>query len=129
MTKKILAIALAMIMIMLTGCVGELPDADLGAEAGGEQGAGQNRNDGFSLKATVTAVHKDYIEVEVIESDIAFGVYWVRTGVQTVYTSSTGGLIIRNDIKAGQTVEITYSGQIMMSYPPQIVALGIKVVG
>ena len=128
MSKKILAIALAMIMIMLTGCVGEIPDADLGGETGGDTGDGQNRTDGYTLKAIVKEVNKDHIAVEVIESDIAFGIYWIRTGIQTVYTSANGGFITRDDIKAGQTVKIVYSGQMMMSYPPQVVDWSISVI-
>lgn len=129
MSKKIFALALALVMLFLVGCQ---PGSN---ESGGgdnnmnntEGGGQQSRSDGFVLKATVNAVNSDYIEVEVIESDYAFGVYWVRTGEQTEYFNADGSAASIADVKSGKTVEITYSGQVMMSYPPQIVAWSIKI--
>ena len=81
----------------------------------------------FVLKATVKSVSDPHhIEVEVIESDYAFGVYWVLTGADTVYIDASGNSIAKSDIKVGDTVKITYGGQVMMSYPPQIVAYKIE---
>ena len=63
------------------------------------------------------------IEVEVIEGEYgASGIYWVITGEETVYEFEDGRGISANSLKAGDRIEITYSGQVMMSYPPQIVA-------
>ncbi len=126
MSKKILAIAIMMIMLILTGCTGGTNGG--GTNAGGTgDGGHQNRGDGYTLKAIVKSVSRDSIEVEVIESDYAFGIYWVRTGDQTSYCNRDGTSATRDDIKAGQTVLIVYSGQVMMSYPPQIVAWSITV--
>lgn len=120
MNKRIFALAIAIIMLFLVGCT----HTD---NTGGENGGGNmNRGDGFVLRAIVKAVHSDMIEVEVIESDYAFGIYHVRTGPQTEYRNADGSSASRSDINAGDTVEITYSGQTMMSYPPQIVAWGIN---
>ena len=66
------------------------------------------------------------IEVEVIESDYAFGEYWVITPDDIPYTDKDGVAVSRADLKPGDKIEITYSGQVMMSYPPQIVAKAIK---
>lgn len=129
MSKRIFAIALALVMLFLVGCQpggSESGDGDNNmnnTEGGGQQ----SRGDGFVLKATVNAVNSDYIDVEVIESDYAFGVYWVRTGEQTEYFNADGSPASIADVKAGDTVEITYSGQVMMSYPPQIVAWSIRI--
>ena len=79
----------------------------------------------FVLKAIVKKVTSEHIEVEVIESDYAFGVYWILTSSQTKYYNENRSLVARSNIKVGDTVEISYSGQTMLSYPPQIVAYTI----
>ncbi len=70
---------------------------------------------------------EDKIEVTVVESPIADGPYLVITGEDTAYQNAKEKSITRDDLAVGDTVLITYSGQVMMSYPPQIVALSIKV--
>lgn len=81
----------------------------------------------YVLKAIVKAVNSEHIEVEVIESDYAFGIYWILTSNETRYLNSKGSYIQRSNIKVGDTIEITYSGQTMLSYPPQVVAYSIKI--
>ncbi len=80
----------------------------------------------FVLKAIVKAINSEHIEVEVIESDYAFGIYWILTSNETKYYNENGSLVGRGSIKIGDTIEITYSGQTMLSYPPQVVAYSIK---
>lgn len=130
MSKRIFALALALIMLLLVGCQPSDNDNN-GGDKGGmnntENGGQQNRGDGFVLKAVVKSITPDFIEVEVIESDYAFGIYHVRTGAQTEYFGADGSTAGISDIKAGQTISITYSGQTMMSYPPQIVAWSISI--
>lgn len=82
--------------------------------------------EGVKMTARVNAIG-DKIEVEVIESEYTSGPYFVITGDGTEYTKN-GSKISRDDIKVGDTVEIYYSGQVMLSYPPQIVAHKIIVV-
>ena len=69
----------------------------------------------------------DRIEVSVLESEYAFGVHWVITSSETEFVSKDGKKITREDLEIGDTVEIVYNGQVMMSYPPQIVARKITV--
>lgn len=117
MNKKILALAMATLVLFAVGC------------APSDSGTGNQNPTGeqFVLKATVKSVSDPHhIEVEVIESDYAFGVYWVLTGADTVYLDASGNSITKSDIKVGDTVKITYGGQVMMSYPPQIVAYKIE---
>ena len=76
------------------------------------------------LKATVTALGEK-LEVEVYDSDYAFGTYLVITSASTKYLDSEGNTVTRSDVKVGDKVEIYYGGQVMMSYPPQIVAAKI----
>ena len=109
--KKYLAIALAMLMLMTVGC--QSTDNDPITE-------------NFHLKAIVKSNDGgDRLEVEVIESDYAFGIYIVHTS-NAAFINAEGEAISPTDIQVGDTVEITYSGQVMMSYPPQIVAMKVK---
>ena len=91
-------------------------------------GSGDNTNigDEFKLTATVIAVNEK-IEVDVVESQYASGIYLVITSTETKYYDNAGNEISREEIRAGDTVEILYGGQVMMSYPPQIVAARITV--
>ena len=109
--KKYLAIALAMLMLMMVGC--QSTDNDPITE-------------NFHLKAIVKSNDGgDRLEVEGVESDYAFGIYIVHTS-NAAFINAEGEAISPSDIQVGDTVEITYSGQVMMSYPPQIVALKVK---
>ena len=108
MRKKILILALMAMMLFATGC----PKYEENYEPQGEA---------FVLKAVVNAV-TDRLEVEVIESDYAFGVYWVLINENTKFGNKDSKTISLSDVKPGNTIEITYNGQTMLSYPPQIVA-------
>ena len=81
---------------------------------------------GFFLKGRVLAVN-DHIEIEVIESDYADGIYWVLTSDTTEYRAADGSVTSRSALAVGDIVEIEYGGQVMMSYPPQIVAARIRI--
>ena len=83
-------------------------------------------DDRFKMKATVTSVG-EHIEVTVTESEYTSGIHWVLTADQTEYLDQNGARISRADILPGASVEISYSGQVMMSYPPQIVAARIRI--
>lgn len=106
-TKAIL-LALALPVLILTGC-----------------GGSKTKRDGVKMTARVTAVG-ERIEVEVIESEYTSGPYFIITDSDTEYLGKNGERIARSAIKVGDTVEITYSGQVMLSYPPQVVAYSIK---
>ena len=109
-----LTAALVAMMLFATGC----PRYEENYEPQGEA---------FVLKAVVNTV-TDRLEVEVIESDYAFGVYWVLVNENTKFENSEGETINLSDVKPGDTIEITYGGQVMMSYPPQIVAQKVTLV-
>lgn len=108
--KKFLSLIIVIVLFIFT----------LGCEGDGVK-------EEFILKANVIKVDK-VIEVDVIESDYAFGVYWVLSSDKTKFLSADGKAIFKSDLKVGDTVEITYGGQVMMSLPPQIVASKIKVI-
>jgi hypothetical protein len=69
---------------------------------------------------------EEKIEVEVISAKYASGIYWVLTSPATRILDEKGNIIKKADLKVGDTVKIIYNGQVMMSYPPQIVALDIE---
>ena len=103
-------ILLIAIAIILVGC-----SADDGSDI-----------EGVKMKARVTAL-TEYIEVEVLESEYTFGIHWVITSDETVFVNSNGNTIRRSSLSVGDTLEIIYSGQVMMSYPPKIAARKITV--
>ena len=115
MIKKLLSLCLACLALTpLFSCF----------DGAGEP-EGYTPSDAFSMKATVERIG-DRIEVNVTEAEYAEGPYWVITSDATVYLDRDGNAIARSDLKVGDTIEIFYSGQVMMSYPPQIVAKKIK---
>ncbi len=80
---------------------------------------------GVKMTAEVTAFG-DKIEVNVIEGEYgASGIYWVIISDETVIVNTDGTHV--SALKVGDKIEITYGGQVMMSYPPQIVAKKIVV--
>ena len=121
MKKYIVIIALALIGCSLFACMSDKPS-----------GNGDNKvNNDVENIVKMTAIIKnidDKIEVEVIEGEYgAFGIYWVNVGSDTIYLDENGSSVKKSSLKIGDTVEITYGGQVMMSYPPQIVAQKIQI--
>ena len=86
---------------------------------------GEENMQEFVLKGIVIAIN-DKLEIEVIESDYAFGIYHVIVPNNIPITSASGSAITLDDIKPSNTVLVKYSGQTMLSYPPQIVAYSIN---
>ena len=78
----------------------------------------------FSMKATLLSVGEK-LEVDVIEAEYASGIYHVITSDSTEIYGKSGEKISRSSLISGEVITITYSGQVMMSYPPQIVAKSI----
>ena len=81
---------------------------------------------GFAMQAVIQRID-DKIEVDVTEAEYADGIYWIVTSDSTAYYNDGGKAIKRSDLAVGDKVEIRYNGQVMMSYPPQVVATSIKI--
>ena len=82
---------------------------------------------GVRMTAEIIAI-SDRLEVEVISGEYgASGIYWVITSDDTPCFDSEGNTIKFSDLEVGDKIEIIYGGQVMMSYPPQIVAKKIKI--
>ena len=80
----------------------------------------------FEMKATVTSLGEK-LEVNVTEAEYAEGIYWIIISEETEILNFDGKAISREEISVGDELIITYNGQVMMSYPPQVVARKIKI--
>lgn len=116
MKKLMNLIILALSLTILCGC------SSFGLDAGVD-------TDGPKMVAEIIAI-SDKIEVNVIEGDYgASGIYWVNVSSTTVFKTEDGRGIKLSDLSVGDRIEVRYSGQVMMSYPPQIVAKKITKLG
>lgn len=127
MTKRILAIVMLVMMLFAMGC----GPTDKGPVGGNDNNSSNdngdvkeiNEADYFLYKGKIVSNENSrYIEVEIIDSQIAFGKYLVLVDAATVYQNSEGNEITRDDLKVDDVIEISFSGQVMMSLPPQIYA-------
>ena len=130
-SKRILALIMALIMLMAVGCQkddgAKLPDTGSdtpNAENGGIQNSSIKLEDGEVVyRGKVTNLGDKYaLEIEIVDSNIAFGPYRVLIGNATTFYGLDGEEISREDIELGDLIEVVFSGQVMMSYPPQIAA-------
>ncbi len=79
------------------------------------------------MTATIISIGEK-LEVEVTESESGvLGPFWIITGIETKVYDSNGHRVPLSSLKVGDTVEITYGGQMMMSFPPQVVAKKIQI--
>ena len=86
----------------------------------------EQNNADITMVAEILEI-SDTILVDVKESDIAFGVYTLIPAESVKYFSCDGSKIAKNDLKVGDLIEVKYSGQVMLSIPPQVVAYSITV--
>lgn len=126
MNKKILALVLACITLFLLGCEpggGGNDDKEKGGESNLPLESGE-----VVFKGKVTSTEgNDFIEMEIVDSDIAFGTYWVLVGSETAYFDLDGNSLDRDSIKVNDIIEVVFSGQVMNSFPPKIAAKKIYV--
>ena len=135
-TKKIIATGLLMAILLAVGCDkadGNKP-ADDSAQQNAENGGIQNQHITLSegevvfRAKVITNEYRGYIEAEIVDSQIAFGVYHVLVSDETKFYNKGGEKIERTDISVGDTIEIVFAGQVMNSYPPKIAAKRIYLV-
>ena len=75
----------------------------------------------YTLVGTVTAKNTR-IELYADETEIMSGPYSVIINDQTEFCYANGASATLDSVEIGDRVEITYNGQVMLSYPAQIVA-------
>ena len=126
MNKKLLAIALIMTMLFTASCK-KNNESDNTNDQNTENGG--IVNDSIVLeegevvfRAKVSSNYPSFMEVEIIDSEIAFGKYIVLINGQTAFYDKDGKAINREEILADSVIEIVFGGQVMNSYPPQISA-------
>ena len=138
MSKKILALVLSIIMLFVTGCNPNdngddnkengkpiTPESENNSPLAPENGGVEERNaDGdYFYRGRITSLDSDrHIEMEAMDSQVAFGIYCVLVSKETKFKDKSGQEISRQDLKVGDVIEVTFSGQVMMSLPPQISA-------
>lgn len=74
-----------------------------------------------TMEATILQVG-DTILVEVTKSDYAFGEYILHVNNETKFYGENGNKISKSDLAVGNSIKVNYSGQVMLSIPPQVVA-------
>ena len=74
------------------------------------------------FKGQVLSNYSTFMEVEIIDSEIAFGKYIALISAKTEFYDKDGNAIDREDITTDNVIEIVFSGQVMNSYPPKISA-------
>ena len=134
-SKRILALIMALVMLMAVGCKRNddtrLPEKEDGtvekepnAENGGIKNSSIKLEDGEVVyRGKVTNLgDKTALEIEIVDSTIAFGPYRVLIGDSTTFYGVNGEEIDRETIELDDIIEVVFSGQVMMSYPPQIAA-------
>ena len=126
-----LILAATLLILMFVGCDAQTTDntpsvGEQGDNNGNNTQSVTERTDGFVMTAEVKSVG-ERVEVDVISAEYASGIFHILVNDGTVILSSDGREITKQDLKAGDTVEITYNGQVMLSYPPQVVAHKIVV--
>lgn len=84
-------------------------------------GCNQPQTEGFVMKAKITAINSR-IEVEIISDQYNSGVMWVNLPDNLTIVNEHGEKISVSDLAVDDQIEICYNGQVMMSYPAQIVA-------
>jgi len=108
MRKIINFVSLIMMVIVLIGCT--------------------NGEDVKEFKMLGLVTHLDEkIEIEVIQGEYAYGTYLIIADENTEILDSNNKKLSKSDLKINDNIEIIYSGQVMMSYPPQVYAIKIVV--
>ncbi len=121
---KIIKLTLLMLLaITLTAC----DSASASEGRSNDSDPPDTPNGGFILTATVTGFEYDRLMVDVTEGEYANGIYSVIIAEDAEIADADGRALPLTDINIGDTVYITYNGQTMLSYPPQIVARKIVI--
>ncbi len=110
MKKNLLILSLVLAILLLSSCT-----------SGGDDMK-------FKMIATVENTD-DGLLVNVTEAEYAEGPYYIVYNEKTPVFSANGEKISVDKLSVGDVVEIYYNGQVMMSYPPKVVARKITVVG
>lgn len=90
-------------------------------------GCKKMENSKVYMEARILEVN-DTLLVSVTKSDYAFGDYILHIGSQTKIYNKEGKQIAKADLSASDNIMVEYSGQVMLSIPPQVVAHKITII-
>lgn len=82
-------------------------------------------NEGYILRGVVRNID-DKIEIDITEGEYAEGIYLVIYS-SAKFVRKNGEVASISDLSVGDEIEVTYGGQVMMSYPPQVAASMIRI--
>ena len=122
MKKSFLLLGFLALALLLSSC-------QLNATAKGEENEGAlptnaDTAPSFVLEGVVTALGERLL-VEVTRSEYTSGPHLVILTDETEIKDASGKALSREDIGIGDTLSVVYNGQVMLSYPPQIVARSV----
>ncbi len=80
-----------------------------------------------TMEAKILNVNNNLL-VEVTKSEYAFGEYVLLLNDATKYYNKNGNAISKQNLAVGDIIKVEYSGQVMLSIPPQVVAHKITVI-
>ena len=123
MKKRFWLFSLFAVTLLLTACHTNAEDS---VPASSTQNKSAPASPSVWMEATVTEAGERLL-VEVTRSDYTSGPHIVLVNDGTVIEDEDGNPLSASSIKQGDKLTILYSGQVMLSYPPQIVALRIIV--
>ena len=84
---------------------------------------GGGRGEEFVMRAEITAISEGELSVEVIEAPHGnTGPFFVIVSEGIPVFGGEGERLSLSSLEVGEVIEITYGGQVMMSYPPKIAA-------
>ena len=89
-------------------------------------GCGKMENSNVFMEARILEVN-DTLLVSVTKSEYAFGDYILHIGNCEIYNKE-GKQITKADLSASDNIMVEYSGQVMLSIPPQVVAHKITII-
>lgn len=122
--KNICLLTFTLILsLFLASCGGEKEDAVSALKPNTDD---EPASPSVEMEGTVTETG-ERLMVKVTKSKYTSGPHIVLINDGTVITDANGNSLSLKDIKVGDRLKILYSGQVMLSYPPQIVALHIVV--
>ena len=117
-TKALSAVILA-IAVLVCSCAKEEENENM-------ENTENIETNSFEMLAEIITVDEKTL-VNVIEAKYAFGEYLIIIPDDIEITDAKGNKKQRTELAPGQILNITYNGQVMMSYPPQIVARKIEI--
>ena len=89
-------------------------------------GNSEDEQPSFSLTATVKELGEKIL-IDVSEGEYASGPYLMIISDETEIVDKNGAAATKDSIALGDEIRVIYNGQVMMSYPAQIVARKIQI--